>query len=267
VFVLASSLLYASAVVYFTHPSHSTNHYGILDEAWKKDGFCIQNKDVPFWSSFDTCLYVDIIFSIVLGVMYLCWKNTPGMQTSSEIVPMVILGTLGHGFAHGAMAAKFRDGTYQVEQSEQMEIPPFWQLVMFIVLFWFPLLKASMPKLDNVSVLVLSVVVTYGPILAGGLKKELGFAYIQTILSMAFHFSQLTLPPNEKQRREYMTLPVAALPPVLVSWNEAFFCSSFFRAMGGHVLYDASIIVAYIAYYLDCHRFYTSNISTKEKTT
>ena len=64
VFILAASILYALTVVYFTQPGIQ----GVVDEHWKKDGFCIQSIDVPYWSSFDTCLYVDVFFSIILGV-------------------------------------------------------------------------------------------------------------------------------------------------------------------------------------------------------
>lgn len=117
--VLVSSLVYAVAVVYLQFQSHhhaldkqdnnnNTTVVVILDKQWKQDGFCIQNKDIPYWSSFDTCLYVDVIFSLALLAMYILWKNHDGMKKSSEIVPMVIVSTIGHGLAHGVMATKFR---------------------------------------------------------------------------------------------------------------------------------------------------------------
>mmetsp|Transcript_12552 Transcript_12552/g.23455 ORF Transcript_12552/g.23455 Transcript_12552/m.23455 type:complete len:298 (-) Transcript_12552:137-1030(-) len=269
-FVLSASVLYAAVVIFFTQPGKS----GVLDVEWKKDGFCVQNKDVPFLSSFDTCLYVDILLSIVLGGMYYAWKDKPGMASSSEIVPMVILGTLGHGLAHGAMAVKLRDGTYGTDSTtmEGDEIPPLWQLLLFCALFWFPLLKASMPKLSSYAVAALAWAVTYGPVLAGGLKKELGFPYTQTVLSVAFHISQLMLSTEEKQRREYMTLPITAMLPVLTAWNEALFCTAYFRSAGGHVLYDASIVISFIVFYVDSYRANvmvsaTSPVGSKQKTT
>lgn len=261
VFVLAVSLVYAWTVVYFTQPGIQ----GVVDEEWKKDGFCIQNVDVPFWSSFDTCLYVDIFFSAILGVMYLAWRNIPGMETSSIPVPSVIAATLGHGIAHGAMAVGLRDGSYH-QQIDDEEAPPMWKIMVFCAVFWFPLLKASLPKLKNTEVAFLAVIVTYG---MGFVKKELGFAYVQTIVNVAFHASQLMLTTDEKNRREYVTMPLAGVLPIVVAWNEILFCDSYFRSAGGHVLYDASIIVSFIVFYLNCYHFNTKSNSKsliKQKT-
>jgi hypothetical protein len=53
------------------------------------------------------------------------------------------------------------------------------------------------------------------------------------------------------------TLPlVSAMPPVLVAWVEALHCDAFFRSLGGHEIYDASIIVGFTVFYLDCYRFH-----------
>jgi hypothetical protein len=279
VFVLVLALLYTVTIISATttteddsvaeSTANTTTNFLRVDDEWKKDGFCIHNKDVPYLSSFDTCFYVDVLFSTILGVMYLYWKNIPSMKTSSEIVPMVIMGTVGHGVAHFAMAMKFRDGSYYEEsqQEQQQEIPPFYQLVVFCFLFWFPLLKASMPKMNAKIVALLSLIVTYGPIVIGGgmMKKQLGFAYVQTVISIAFHISQLRLSRTEKSQREYMTLPLSAMLPVLTSWNEALGCEAYFRSMGGHVLYDASIIISYILYYADCYRVNVYQQENKNK--
>ena len=73
--VLVGSLVYLLVAVCFMLPGAE----GVVDEHWKKDGFCIQNNDVPYWSSFDTCLYVDIVFSVIIGIMYLPWKDVLGL--------------------------------------------------------------------------------------------------------------------------------------------------------------------------------------------
>jgi hypothetical protein len=267
VFVLSASLVYTFTVIYFTRPGiEDGGGGGFIDDAWKKDGFCIQNIDIPFWSSFDTCLYVDVIFSIVLFLMYQSWKDIPGMETSSNIVPSFIAGTLGHGIAHAAMAVKLRDGSYGNDDENESPVIQIWQAVVFCVVFWFPLLTATMPKMKKQYVFYIASIVTF---LQGGLKKELGFAYVQTIISLAFHTSQLMLSTEEKNRREYITLPLSALLPIVTSWNEILFCESYFRSMGGHVLYDASIIISYIVFYLDCYRYNTRNnrtAITKQKT-
>jgi hypothetical protein len=268
-FVLVASLAYAATVLYFSQPEN----VGVLDEQWKEDGFCIQNKHIAYRSSFDWCLYVDITFSLILLVLWWNWRKLPGMDSASEVVPMIVLSTLGHGLAHGGMAAKFRNGQREAQNAFAVpEVPPTSQLLAFCGIFWFPLLKAAMPKVKTTLVAMFAVFVTFGPILAGGMKKQLGFAYVQTIISIAFHFSQLSLPSNEKQRREYMTMPMSGILPVLVAWNEALFCTAYFQSFGGHVIYDASIILSFIAFYVDSYRasaasYDITGVNCKEKTT
>lgn len=269
--VLATSVVYVITVVYFTMPGAAQ---GVVDEQWKKDGFCIQNSDVPYWSSFDTCLYVDVVFSAIIAGMYFAWKDIPGMEASSAVVPALIAATLGHGIAHGFMAVKLRDGTYHTQHDEGDAAPTLLQMTIGCVILWCPLLKASMPKMEYKHVAVLAAIVTYGQ---SFVNNKLGFAYIQTIVNIAFHVSQLMLSPDEKNRREYMTTPLSNVLPLVVAWNEVLFCDPYFRSVGGHVLYDASIVVSFMVYYFDCYSFHTttarsssttSNKSvTKEKTT
>jgi hypothetical protein len=255
--ILIAGILYAACVIYFTQPGR----HGVVDDGWKEDGFCIHNKEVAFWSSFDTCLYVDLLFSAILGLLYLKWR-TILPEHCSQVVPMVIASTVGHGLAHGVMAQSFRsDDDTNNAPPQGLEDVPLWQSMAFCAFFWFPLLKASLPKVANALVAVLAVLVTYGPMLVGnGLPKEHGFAYVQTVVTLAFHTSQLLLDSsssktNEKQRREYFTLPLlAALPPMVASWNEALGCNAYFRDLGGHMLYDASIIIGFLVYYMDCYR-------------
>lgn len=256
--ILGVSLLYAGCVIYFTQPGR-----GFFDEAWKKEGFCIQNKHIPFWSSFDTCLYVDSFFSMVLGILYLSWRKVPGMERPSEIIPMVIMSTLGHGFAHGALAINFRKDNFNDFPKEGPTQHELWKLIAFATIFWFPLLKASMMKVASWKLAIAAGVVTY---LGTFLREEYGFPYVQTILAIAFHSSQLMLPPKEKEYREYLMVPLQlAIPPLLTAWNEALFCEKFFRNLGGHVLYDASIILSAIWYYISCYQHVTRKNVNKQK--
>jgi hypothetical protein len=246
--VLVASLLYAAFILYFaTEP-------GGVDDIWRKDGFCISSKIVPYKSSFDWCLYIDVAVSLLLGVLHHFWSKIPSMKNASKIVPMVIAGTVAHGAAHGFQAAGFRQGKEMIQGVEDV---PLWKSLLFCAFFWYPLLQASLMKVPSHIVAVLALVVTYAPLWMGGLPQQFGFGYIQTILSMSFHISQLMLKRDEKQRREYFTLPlIAAMPSVLVAWVEALYCDAFFKSLGGHAIYDASIIVGFTVFYLDCYRFH-----------
>jgi len=205
---------------------------------------------------------VDAFFSAVLAWMWYRWRNVQGMSKASELVPFVVLGTLGHGFAHGMKAVKFRTGKIEEEDGTERSL---WQYVVFCAIFWFPLLKASLYNAMNNRIVALLTVV----VCAAGfkLRDEYGFTYVQTVLAMAYHISQLLLPRKEKEQhaREYLMLPVVTgVPPLITAWNEALFCETYFKAAGGHMLYDASIILGFIAYYLDSYRYYYTT-QKKEK--
>ena len=188
------------------------------------------------------------------------------MEAPSAFVPAFIGSTLGHGIVHGAMAVKFRDGSYDPDGGAEQIVPTLGQKLVGCAIFWFPLLKATLPKMKGHHVAVLSAMATYGN---DFVKHELGFAYVQTIVNVAFHASQLMLSPEEKNSREYMMLPLMGILPLVVAWNEVLFCDAFFRAAGGHVLYDASIAISFMVFYLECYYFNTKSRSkalTKEKT-
>ena len=264
VIVLVCCLTFAWTVVYYTQRDQETTPLIVIDEEWKMDGFCVQNRDVPYWSSFDTCLYVDVIFAGALYMMYWRWKDIPGMEHSSEIVPGVVYGTIGHGIAHGVMAIRLRseddggDGANNnnddASEDASYSVKMLWQTAVFCALFWYPLLRSSMPRAKPWQIASIAVVAAYGPQLlsatgGAGLKKELGFSYVQTIIISSAIASQLMLPVEEKRRREYFTLSLTAVLPILVAWNEVLFCDKYLRSMGGHTLYDAAIILSTIAFY------------------
>ena len=190
------------------------------------------------------------------------------METSSVIVPALIAATLGHGITHGFMAVKLRDRTYHTQHDEGDAAPTLLQMMIGCVVLWCPLLKVSMPKMEYEHVAVLAAIVTYGQ---SFVNNKLDFAYIQTIVNILVHVSQLMLSPDEK----YMTTPLSNVLPLVVAWNKVLFCDPYFRFLaGGHVLYDASIVVSFMILYFDCYSFHTtprsstSNKSvTKEKST
>merc|ERR1712224_703847 len=129
----------------------------------------------------------------------------------------------------------------------------------------FPLLQASMPKMKKRHVLLVAGAAVY---LMQGLKKELSFGYVQTVLSIAFHVSQLCFGTlEEKHQREYMTMPLSAILPIITAWNELLFCSAYFKSAGGHVLYDASIIISYIVFYMDCYQYHVLRSTATAATT
>mmetsp|Transcript_7669 Transcript_7669/g.11621 ORF Transcript_7669/g.11621 Transcript_7669/m.11621 type:complete len:283 (+) Transcript_7669:220-1068(+) len=259
--VLTLAIAYAACVVLWIDRERDGKRRSFFDEQWKQEGFCIQHKNIPFWSSFDTCMYVDTFFSICLGILYRCWKDHPGMQTSSDLVPFVIIGTLAHGFAHEYEAFMWR----QQQQQQQTNLlegattitteepePTLLGNIIFCIVFWFPLLKASLIHVHSKFVAIMSICVTFGMTY---MEERYVFTYIQSVLLIASHTNQLMLPLEEKDKSsyEYMVLPLmSALPIVLTGWVEAIYCTAFYQSLGGHVLYDACIIVSFLLYYISC---------------
>ena len=250
--VLSLSLLYTTCVVIYTQKGRT----GVLDDEWKVEGFCIQNRDVLYWSSHETSTYVDFVFCALLGYLYYNWHTTKGMEFANQFIPMGIVGTLGHGVAHWMLAIKMRqkdtmNNDDEIVATEQQTTSNF-ETILFCTFFWFPLLKASIPKSSVFHAYTLAIVVTY--VQRNYLAEVYGFTYIQTILSVATHVSQLLLSENEKNCRSYMTLPlIAALPAVIISILEATSCNRFFKSWGGHVWCDACIIIGMTMYYIDAY--------------
>ena len=267
--VLSLSLLYAGCVIYDTTKNQkgddSNGGSSILDDEWKKEGFCIANRDVKYWSSHETSFYVDVVFCVLIGYMYYCWKDRKGMEFANQFIPMGLLGTSGHGVAHWIIASKMRekdesgsgDEDFLTNETTRM------QHVLFVSFFWFPLLKASISKASAFHIYILAIAVQY---FQSKLHDRYGFTYIQTVLSIASHTSQLMLPLKEKQCRSYMMFPVlGALPAIVCAINEAMNCQLFYKALGGHVLFDASIVVGISLYYIDCYVHSTSSTISNDK--
>lgn len=181
------------------------------------------------------------------------------MAVANQVVPSVIASTIGHGVAHGVQAHYIRSGIAVEDDDDPFAVIPLWQMAGFCAIFWFPLLKATMPKVSSWMVAVLAVAVTAGQ---REVRYQHGFTYVQTVVTITFHVSQLLLEANEKETREYLTQPLfAAMLPMLTAWNEALGCTAYVQSLGGHMLYDASIIVGFLTYYVDTYRYHSQRES------
>ena len=260
--VLSLSMLYTTCVVIYTQNGRT----GVLDDEWKVEGFCIQNRTIPYWSSHETSTYVDFIFCAILGFLYYNWHTLKGMEFVNQFIPMGIVGTIGHGVAHWIIAIKMRQKDMNDSDEQHIIIAneeTHLQTILFCTFFWFPLLKASIPKSSVYHAYILAIAVAY--VQRNYLAEVYGFTYIQTILSISAHVSQLVLSTKEKNCRCYMTMPIiAALPAVIISILEATSCNMFFKSMGGHVWFDACIIVGLILYYVDAYIHCTTSTTVDD---
>lgn len=198
------------------------NDSDLFDPVWQPEGFCVSNRETPYWNSHDLCLYFDTIFALLHGVIYFALRNQPGMDPANELVKFNILGVLGHGLGHGAIAKAMRDGITPDSSETGLETmmgqPPVevvMRLLPFLV-FWVFLLKATMPTAKMNVILPMSFVSMFGNALV---PQQFGFTYVQTLLLLAFSVNQLLRPPNEKGLAYGLFPLIAGFPVSKWKWS------------------------------------------------
>lgn len=276
-------LLFAAAVVRYIDDDKQT----LFDNAWRKDGFCVTAADIPYWSSHDVCLYVDVLLALVTGILYYAFRNVTALKHPNTILATNVFGILGHGSAHGLLGYLLRSNTVSnsTESSSNDSATQQTQLLanfslekampyLILMFFWITLLKAVMPYVKwNIIILgaVLSVV---GNILV---PPQLGFTYVQTVLLVAFAVNQLLRPMIEKDFHYAVYAWVVGLPLLAVGWMESTQCTAFVQSyLYGHVVYDAFIPLSIMVWYGLCVFHYRDTqgwviqqgqVVTKEKKT
>mmetsp|Transcript_8059 Transcript_8059/g.11610 ORF Transcript_8059/g.11610 Transcript_8059/m.11610 type:complete len:296 (-) Transcript_8059:544-1431(-) len=263
--ILANTAIFACAVVL-----NSKKGSVLFDDIWIPDGFCVSNKDVPYWNSHDLCLYFDTIGSIVTGILYLMLKDVPGMGPANDLVKFNVFGIFAHGLAHGSISQAIRDGTLPENTSALLDemandwtaLEAFKRLAPLLI-FWMGLLKASMPATSLKIITPLTVVTT---ILNMLVPAQFAFTFVQTILLFAFSLNQLMRPLEEKTVA-YARYPLyVGLPLSFIGWLESTQCENFVIKYGGHLLYDAYIPLAMITFYVVCYMDAKTQAEKKVKT-
>ena len=260
-----NTVLFCTCSIFFK------DNTSIFDATWAKDGFCVSNASIPYWTSHDLCLYADFSLAAVCGVLYFMLHTNEGMKQSNEYVFFNIFGIAAHGLAHGAFAVGLRD-----EESSaflEKDIPYYsamgdkspmevLQDQVPVMLFWLGLLKATMPQTSVIGILPLSLLSILGSIF---IKQSLQFTYVQTVLLIVFSINQLCRPKEDKGFAYYMYGLLVSLPLGIVGWMESTMCSSSIIHVGGHLVYDAYIPLSQIAFYLTCY-FNRRSETAKVKT-
>ena len=255
---LVSTLAFTYMAGRYMNDSNDT----FFDTSWKRDGFCVAHAEVEYWNSHDVCLYLDMVMAALLGLVYLALRDTPGMEAANMFLFANIPGIVGHGIGHGAVGKQMRDlGLEGLEaaaaatqkgffDADQTSMNIAQQLGLFFV-FWAGLLKASMINIQTKYLIPCVMVAMVGNTLV---PANFGFTYVQTILVLTFSMNQLMRPASEKDYF-YATYPLfVGFPLTLVGWMESTQCSKFVRDyMYGHVVYDAYIPIANLAWYLVCY--------------
>jgi hypothetical protein len=269
--IIVKSLIFVYAAVF-------RNDSKIFDPVWRPDGFCVSNKDVPYWNSHDLCLYFDTLACIVVAILYWALKDGPGMDAANELVKFNIPGILFHGILHGTLAKASRDGItpdpeipqFGYEVLSKLSVSEIVYRMLPSVVFWLFLLKCTMPKASLHVVIPMTAVSMFFEFYT---PRKFGFTYVQTVLLMVFSLNQLTRPSKEKDF-VYGLYPLLVGPIGVVGWIESTLCSKGVIDIGGHctytqtfilfkaakliffllsiVIYDAFIPISITVFYLTC---------------
>jgi hypothetical protein len=268
---LISTVVFASCVVAFLGNNSSNNNdddndnrFFFFDREWQREGFCVTNRNQPVLSSHAICLYVDLAFALLMAALYWPYRHRVELQHANLLISMNALGTIGHGIAHGAIAYHMMlsqssgedhdtKGDVVAEQQVKDEAASQLDRLVFPVLIWLPLMKATLPNAP-LAVVAVSAWVANGVVTS--LPSKMGFAAVQTILLVAFSLNQLLRPRVEKMDLHYSLFAwMVSFPVTLVGWMESTQCTAFVRnALYGHVVYDAYISLSAIAFYMLCIR-------------
>lgn len=233
----------------------------LFDSVWAKDGFCVSNPTVPYFTSHDLCLYVDLAVAAVIGFTYYKLHEEDGMEPANVFIFPNMIGIAMHGFGHGGIGKGLRDE----EDILELDLPYFatigdktwgetlWGMVLDqggYLVFWLLLLKAAMPQ-SNMMRAVLPVAI-FSWLGALCIKASFQFTFVQTVLLIAFAINQLCRPKEEKGFA-YLMYGAFGFPVAIVGWLESTMCSSIVIQLGGHLLYDGYIAVSALAFYLTCY--------------
>jgi hypothetical protein len=256
--------------------SNSSSTFFLFDTQWQRQGFCIAYPETPEWSSHAVCFYVDVLFAVVLALIYWPHRHRSVLRHANELVSTNVVGTIGHGLAHGGLAYHMYQQLHQDQSGmgdedaavQTNETATLLNLFVFPILFWLPLMKAAM---SNAPFIVVAIAALLANGLVAAVPSNLGFTVVQTILLVAFSLNQLLRPSDEKQDLHYVLYSwMVSFPLTLVGWMESTMCSSFVRSvLYGHVVYDAYIPISALAFYLLCIRnanYHQQEEEKKKKT-
>lgn len=251
--------------------------YEIFDSDWIQHGFCVINRDVPYYSSHDLCLYFDTAIVAFGLLIYHRLKGQPEMKSADDMMLFNLLGHLGHGIAHGFIAREYRrrddfTGAEHVsmiknylQNHEQLSAAVCGEFILYSFVgigFWCGLLKGVLPKVDMTKLVFVSALVS---IVQMFVRDVLAFTYVQAVLTVAFTSTQLVIPREEKGIF-YCAFAVASVMLSIVPWLESTACQLFVARLGGHLIYDVSIAVLLIAAYcISWHHYYSAKIADGDK--
>eukprot|EP00306_Pavlova_sp_CCMP459_P012080 CAMPEP_0185192164 /NCGR_PEP_ID=MMETSP1140-20130426/17782_1 /TAXON_ID=298111 /ORGANISM="Pavlova sp., Strain CCMP459" /LENGTH=266 /DNA_ID=CAMNT_0027758895 /DNA_START=33 /DNA_END=833 /DNA_ORIENTATION=+ len=237
--VLLNTGLFMACVI-----GHALGRANFFSSSFMRDGFCVANKESRWTNSHIMSFYVDCVCTVILALLARRYKGMEG----DEPVSRAAAGVFVHGLAHLGESSRLATPLTETRPKlvtgfEVADVAP--GIAGLFLFFWFllrsapntPSLHAAAWGLVHATVLVLAVPPTFG------------FTYVQTALLWTSVAYDLMRPSSKKDFFYDISALVVNLPIGLISWLEGWGCDVFFKAVGGHVLYDATIPACMFLYY------------------
>jgi hypothetical protein len=225
-FYLSLTVLYAIAVV-----GHSLDWW-ILDnfgKNWAADGFCLSFKATLYHTHL-LCLYADSILALVLLVL----SQTIQGRSELKVVKENVASVFFHGLAHGFLWWK---------GAEDIGNP---SLIAYVVLagFYFSFTHLMTPSPLWLSLLQ-TVFHTYVTTL---IPPIMIFAYVNLVITFNLSIAQILTAPRDIFY--LLNTLLIGTPIIIATFVEPLFCDSLLINYGGHIIFDVSIPLGVILYYI-----------------
>ena len=205
----------------------------------------------------------DTAFALLLYVIVRTDTN-PERATAIKLIKPQILGVFGHGegsimkillmqFCTG-VAHMFIGHAFEHVSVEWMSLAPYLrQATMlkgvlycaFLCAFWFGFMWGFHPQKPTLAIFFS---LGYGLFHFFCVPGLYAFTYVNCMLG--FHFAVYNLLYSEKGEHYNAYVLFFAVPVSVVAWVEALACEQALQPIGGHLVYDLSIPVSMLAFYL-----------------
>jgi len=242
------AILLHTAAYLLTVGGHHYKFINALSPAVAQDGFCVSNKEQSvYMQSHALCLYGDTVFTVLLFLIVKMDRSDQAAPAVAMIRPQ-LFAIFFHGCAHMFVGHKFENAT-----PEWMALSPCARQTTaqgrilycaFLCCFWFGFMKSF----HGLAFHTFFFTMAYGVVHFFCVPGVFAFTYVNCMLF--FHSSCNALFFAEKG--PYYTAQVffSGVPLALVTWMEALLCEQVIRPIGGHLVYDLTIPISLLAFYV-----------------
>ncbi len=232
---LATSLVTVCMLNQF--PSES-----VFDKKWMETGLCIANEESLWLNTHSLCFYACVIFAAVLRYLYVIQPpEVPPIQ--KVMLSGAVMSIFGHGLAHAYLAS---DPTQMDLQFHLNNLPKSLAVTAMLLFAFVTLFQGVLPFASATKIVTTSIIITLGFTILN-VEPRNNNAYVIAVIYISNSMHMLSLPEEHKKTATYALYPFLQLPVLVVGVLESIGCEGLLEAVGGHVIYDSTLAIGYIA--------------------